>query len=166
MVEQLARAMAAAGQGGATVDLSLVDDATIHQLNLDYANEDHATDVLSFAQHEGKPLHGDATLLGDVVIAVPYARRQAQAGKRPLVDELVHLAVHGLCHLLGYDHRNAREERVMFGYEAQLREAAARSKSPRVVTAPRPRTASPARRGAAGKSSGPGRAARPAKTPR
>jgi probable rRNA maturation factor len=95
------------------VALSLTDDRELHRLNLQYANEDHATDVLSFNQ--------DPPLLGDIVISVPYARRQA---KGTLVDELIHLAVHGLAHLLGYDHRSKKQESVMFGYEACLRQAA------------------------------------------
>jgi len=100
------------------VALSLTDVRELHALNLQYANEDHPTDVLSFNQ--------DPPLLGDIVISVPYARRQA---KGALADELIHLAVHGLAHLLGYDHRTQREEAVMFGYEAKLR-AAARARGP------------------------------------
>ena len=104
--------MQAAGARG-EVSLSLTDDAELRRLNQEFAGEDHATDVLSFEQ--------DPPLLGDIVISVPYARRQA---KGPLADELVHLAVHGLAHLLGYDHATPAEERVMFGYEAKLRAAA------------------------------------------
>ena len=149
LVETLARAMAAAGRAGQTVDLTLVDDPTIHALNLRYADEDHATDVLSFAQQEGEAMPGDAALLGDIVIAVPTARRQARAGKRRLVDELVHLAVHGFCHLLGYDHRTPHEERVMFGYEAELRAAATRRRLRRV--SPPPSSAAASRRPARGR---------------
>ncbi len=125
LCDQLGRAMAAAGQAGCVIDVTLVDDPTMHALNLRYADEDHATDVLSFSQREGAPIVGDRQLLGDIVIAVPTARRQAKAGKRLLVDELIHLAVHGFCHLLGYDHRTAEEEQIMFGYEAELRKSAA-----------------------------------------
>jgi probable rRNA maturation factor len=110
--------MQAAGARG-EVALSLSDDAELRKLNLEYAGEDHATDVLSFSQTEGAGPR--SPMLGDIIISVPYARRQA---KGALVDELVHLAVHGLAHLLGFDHRTPAEERVMFGYEARLREAA------------------------------------------
>lgn len=150
LVREMGRVLAAAGQGGATVDVTLVDDPTIHALNLQYAGEDHATDVLSFSQSEGEAIRGNAALLGDIVIAVPYARRQARAGRRPLYDELLHLAVHGLCHLLGYDHATPAEERVMFGYEAELRAAIRR----------RARTASPSPRPAAASAGGRGRAPR------
>lgn len=126
--------MEAAGVGGEELALSLTTDAELHALNLRFAGEDHATDVLSFSQREGKLSTGP---LGDVVISVPTAQRQARAGRRALVDELIHLAVHGLVHLLGYDHATAGEERVMFGYEARLREAAARPGSVQRVRRPR-----------------------------
>ena len=104
--------MQAAGARG-EVSLALSDDAELRRLNRQFAGEDHATDVLSFQL--------DPPLLGDIVVSVPYARRQA---KGPLADELVHLAVHGLAHLLGFDHVTKKEERVMFAYETRLRDAA------------------------------------------
>jgi probable rRNA maturation factor len=116
--------MQAAGADG-EVSLSLTDDAEIHALNKQFAGEDHATDVLSFEQ--------DPPLYGDIVISVPYARRQA---KGALVDELFHLAVHGLAHLCGYDHASKRDERVMFGWETKLRQAARASGAVRRVRRP------------------------------
>jgi probable rRNA maturation factor len=146
LVRRLLRAMAAAGVRGAELSLSLTDDAELRRLNRDYAGEDHATDVLSFSQREGRGLRSGP--LGDVIISVPTARRQARAGGHALFDELLHLAVHGLVHLLGYDHASPDEERIMFGYEARLRAAAARPglvvrvRAPsRVVSARRPRRA-------------------------
>jgi probable rRNA maturation factor len=136
LVRQVGRAMAAAGVGEAELALSLVDDAEIHALNRQYAGEDHATDVLSFSQREGEGAAG-AHVLGDVVISIETAERQAVAGGRPLVEELVHLAVHGLAHLLGYDHATRTEERVMFGYEARLRAEAAGHRGVRRIAAPR-----------------------------
>jgi probable rRNA maturation factor len=118
LVRWLERAIKAAGADG-EVSLSLTDDAELHELNQQFAGEDHSTDVLSFEQ--------DAPLLGDIVISVPYARRQK---KGALVDELFHLAVHGLAHLCGYDHATKRQERVMFGWEEKLR---ARARAPGVV---------------------------------
>ena len=120
----LGRALAAAGCPDATVCLSLSDDAELHALNLQYADEDHATDVLSFAQQEAPAGFGpppDPDLLGDIVISIDTAERQARQHGHGLDAELLHLAVHGLCHLLGYDHATQSEERVMFTYEAQLR---------------------------------------------
>jgi probable rRNA maturation factor len=129
LTRQLERAMRAAGADG-EVALSLTDDDELLALNRTYADEDHATDVLSFEQ--ARPL------LGDIVISVETAARQATEGGRTLTAELVHLAVHGLAHLLGYDHATPREEKVMFGYEAKLRaQAAGRSAITRVRRPPR-----------------------------
>lgn len=127
---QVDRALRAAGAGAAEVCLSLTDDDEILALNRSYADEDHATDVLSFSQREGgAPALATAmdetdAPLGDIVISVETAQRQAAAAGHDLLDELLHLSVHGLCHLLGYDHATPEEERLMFGYEALLREQA------------------------------------------
>ena len=115
---RLGRAMRAAGVADRAMTLSLTDDRELRALNQKYAGEDHATDVLSFEQ--------EAPLLGDVVISVETAARQAKAQKHSLLAELFHLAVHGMVHLLGYDHATKAEERVMFGYEAKLRARATR----------------------------------------
>jgi probable rRNA maturation factor len=103
------------------VSLRLVDDPTIHELNRDYRSKDKPTDVLAFAQREGPAGALHPELLGDIVISLDTARRQA---KRGLHAELLHLASHGLCHLLGYDHRDDDEERVMNKRAAALRKAA------------------------------------------
>jgi probable rRNA maturation factor len=104
------------------VALRLTDDAAIRELNRAWRGKDKATDVLAFAQQEAARAADD--LLGDIVISVDTARRQA---KRGLHAELLHLASHGLCHLLGYDHRDDDEERVMNARAAALRREAARS---------------------------------------
>jgi probable rRNA maturation factor len=104
------------------VALRLCGDAAIRELNRDYRGKDKPTDVLAFAQREAQV--ADHALLGDIVISVETARRQA---KRGLHAELLHLASHGLCHLLGYDHRDDEEERVMNARAAALRKQAARS---------------------------------------
>lgn len=126
---QLGRALRAAGHAGALLCLSLTDDEELRALNRAYAGTDRPTDVLSFSQREGMPAgpvgRGHTPeLLGDVVISVETALRQAQAAGHDLLPELLHLSVHGLCHLLGYDHATRAEERAMFGYEALLREQA------------------------------------------
>jgi rRNA maturation RNase YbeY len=112
--------MRAAGVAELALTISLTDDKELRALNGKYAGEDHATDVLSFEQQ--------APLLGDVVISVATAKRQAQAAGHSLLAELFHLAVHGMVHLMGYDHATEAEERVMFAYEAKLR---ARATAPR-----------------------------------
>ena len=112
------------GRRSYEVSLRLVGDAAIHELNLDYRGKDKPTDVLAFAQREGPAGAIQPGLLGDLVISVETARRQA---KRGLSVELLHLASHGLCHLLGYDHRDDGEERVMNLRAAALRREAKRT---------------------------------------
>lgn len=107
------RLLEAVGRGNAILSLSLVGDAAIRKLNLAYRGKDRATDVLSF------PLD-DARLLGDVVISVPTARRQAAAYDAPLERELERLLIHGILHLLGYDHHSRDERRRMEREERRL----------------------------------------------
>ncbi|MBK8218800.1 MAG: rRNA maturation RNase YbeY [Myxococcales bacterium] len=95
------------------VSFLLTDDKQIHELNREYRGYDKPTDVLAFALTEGDVGPRDTGLLGDVIVSVPTARRQAREAKRPLVDELTMLLAHGLLHLLGYDHATVKEDRVM-----------------------------------------------------
>lgn len=92
------------------VALRLTGDAAIHELNRDYRGVDRPTDVLAFALREGEGGDLHPEVLGDIVISVDTAARQARAG---LLSELLFLAAHGLCHLLGYDHRDDAEEAEM-----------------------------------------------------
>lgn len=145
LVRRLARAMEAAGCEGAEVSLSLVDDDEIRALNKAWRGKDKPTDVLSFSQSEGEAIVTAAgEVLGDLVISVETAARQAEAAGRAIDQELLHLAVHGLAHLCGYDHATKAEERVMFGWEALLREQALARGGVRGVE--RPPLAPPARR--------------------
>jgi probable rRNA maturation factor len=122
-VTRMARAAARAeGRRDFEVALRLTDDAGIRGLNRDYRAKDTPTDVLAFAQREGGMAPPD--VLGDIVISVPTAKRQA---KRGLAHELRFLAAHGLCHLLGYDHRDDAEEAEMNARMARLLDEAARS---------------------------------------
>lgn len=109
------------------LSVALVDDACIQELNRDFRGADRPTDVLAFAMREGEdlPTVGDVELLGDVVISVETARRQAANRGRPLLDELTMLLGHGLLHLLGYDHATKAEERVMVDKTRALETAAA-----------------------------------------
>ena len=126
-VARMVRAAArTAGRADYEVALRLVDDAAIRELNRDYRGKDKPTDVLAFAQQEvppGQTSTATADLLGDLVISVPTAKRQA---KRGLHAELLFLASHGLCHLLGYDHRTDAEEATMNARMAGLRAEAVR----------------------------------------
>ena len=101
------------GQSAADMTLSLVGDRRMRQLNRRFRRKDCSTDVLAFAFREARAPHGfnqAAAYLGDVVIAMPTARRQARAAGRPLEDELVTLLIHGVLHLCGYDHERSRPE--------------------------------------------------------
>jgi probable rRNA maturation factor len=108
------------------VSLRLCNDADIRALNRAWRAKDKATDVLAFAQREADA--ADDGLLGDIVISIDTAQRQA---KRGLHAELLHLAAHGLCHLLGYDHRDDAEERAMNARAAGLRREAGAVACPR-----------------------------------
>jgi probable rRNA maturation factor len=98
----------------------LADDATVRTLNRDYRATDAATDVLSFAQLEGDAFarpDGAADHLGDVIISVETARRQADEYGQTLDDEVSHLLVHGILHLLGYDHELPQDAVLMRAHE-------------------------------------------------
>jgi probable rRNA maturation factor len=104
----------------AELSVLLTDDATIHHLNREHRGKDRPTDVLAFAQDEraARSAHERASggrdlLLGDVVISLTTAARQARARKRELFAEVRFLLAHGLLHLVGYDHRTKSEKREM-----------------------------------------------------
>lgn len=120
-IEDRCRRLAAAALGvgdfaeDEAVELSLVlaDDATVHELNRTWRGKDKPTNVLSFAalddddapRPEGAPL-----LLGDVVLAYQTCAVEAVEQGKPLADHLAHLVVHGVLHLLGYDHEDDEAE--------------------------------------------------------
>jgi len=115
-------ALRALGRSRSSATLVFTDDEEIRVLNRDYRKHDRATDVLSFHLQElageDDPA-GQGIELGDIVISVETARRRAR-GKR-LVSELERLAIHGLCHLFGHDHKKKAEAKAMFALEARLR---------------------------------------------
>jgi probable rRNA maturation factor len=96
--------------GAVEVGLTLTGDAEIHALNRDFRQKNRPTDVLAFAMREGEGGSLHPGILGDVVISLDTAARQARRG---LEAEVLFLWSHGLCHLLGYDHRTDREETEM-----------------------------------------------------
>ncbi|MCU0255125.1 MAG: rRNA maturation RNase YbeY [Vicinamibacterales bacterium] len=100
--------------------IALVSDVRMRALNRAYRGRDYATDVLSFP---ADPLDvvGDLPSLGDVVIATGVARRQARAARHALGTELKVLALHGLLHLLGFDHESPEDGGRMARVEARLR---------------------------------------------
>lgn len=111
------------------VDITIVDDEEIHRLNREYRDVDRPTDVLSFALDEGgedEPELLDAPeerLLGDIIISAETAQRQGEEFGHGLTREVVYLAVHGLLHLLGYDHMTEEDKVIMRAKEEEaLRE--------------------------------------------
>jgi len=109
----------------------LTGDDQIQNLNRVYRKKDRPTDVLAFSQLEGEHDAQAGRLLGDVIVSVPTARRQAAAAKRDLLPELTMLLAHGLLHLLGWDHATAAEDRRMRRETQRLCDAATETKSPR-----------------------------------
>ncbi|RYZ10172.1 MAG: rRNA maturation RNase YbeY [Myxococcales bacterium] len=95
----------------AELSVLLTDDAEIHRLNREHRQKDKPTDVLAFAMDESVP--DPAGILGDVVISLDTAERQARSRKRPLVEEVRFLLAHGVLHLIGYDHAEPEEKREM-----------------------------------------------------
>ena len=95
---------------GSELSLVVCDDAFIRPLNRDYRGKDAATDVLSFAMQEGEAVREDDPVLGDLVISAETAARQAEEQGHGLDAELRVLLVHGLLHLLGYDHEVDEDE--------------------------------------------------------
>ena len=88
----------------------IVDDEQIRAINRDYLERDRPTNVISFAMTEGEGGNIHPELLGDIVISAETAVRDALAGDLPLMDEMEFLMIHGLLHLLGYNHENVGDE--------------------------------------------------------
>ncbi|MFZ5973813.1 MAG: rRNA maturation RNase YbeY [Bacillota bacterium] len=126
------QALTGAGFGhGATVDFVLTDDAGIKQLNLQHRGIDVPTDVLSFPLLEYRrplqPIYSDADsdgsgglLLGDIAISLERVRRQAQEFGHGFERELGFMVVHGMLHLIGFDHETPMQEQEMFALQERI----------------------------------------------
>jgi probable rRNA maturation factor len=104
------------------LSILLTDDEFIRTLNKTHRGKDRPTDVLAFPLDEeaGTPSVLDHALLGDVVISLDTAERQARRRRHTLFDEVSFLLAHGILHLVGYDHQTDEEEAVMNGMTARL----------------------------------------------
>jgi probable rRNA maturation factor len=102
------------------VSVLLTDDAEIAALNATYRGRSGPTDVLSFSQREGDPGPEPVELLGDIVISVERAEAQAAEYGHSPAREMGFLAVHGLLHLLGYDHEHPDEEAEMMALTERI----------------------------------------------
>ena len=120
------------GLPSAGLTIVITDDEAVQTLNRDYRGVDAPTDVLSFAAQEGaetEPVLADlppelvaemGNYLGDVLIAYPYAAHQAAHYQNSIQAELRLLAVHGVLHLLGYDHATPEEEAAMWARQSEI----------------------------------------------
>lgn len=113
--------MAAVGQNDAAISVTLVDDEAIRGINRDHRGKDKPTDVLSFPL-EPEPF-AQEKLLGDIVISLDTAKRQAADYDAPLQREIYRLLIHGLLHVLGHDHEKAGERKEMEAEERRLARA-------------------------------------------
>jgi probable rRNA maturation factor len=113
----------------AELSILLVDVDYMTELNHRWMDGEGPTDVLAFPMDEGSVDHGpgetgaEPALLGDIVLCPEVASKQAAEAGHATVDELALLTVHGVLHLLGYDHAEPEEEREMFGLQARLLES-------------------------------------------
>lgn len=114
-------ALAASGKRIACAELSLVlaDDATVRDLNGRWRGKDAPTNVLAFASDEA-PEPGKPVLLGDVVLAFETVTHEAKSQGKSLADHLRHLVIHGVLHLLGYDHIAVAPARRMEALETRI----------------------------------------------
>ncbi|MGM7635605.1 rRNA maturation RNase YbeY [Bacillus sp. Hm123] len=112
---------------GSEVSITLTDNERIQEINRDYRDKDQPTDVISFALEEMGEEEVAITgatdlprILGDIIISVPRAKEQAEEYDHSFERELGFLVVHGLLHLLGYDHMTEEEEKVMFAKQREI----------------------------------------------
>ncbi|HKN01457.1 MAG TPA: rRNA maturation RNase YbeY [Candidatus Binataceae bacterium] len=142
--------LAAMGLGRCELSVLVVDDAAIRALNREFRAKDSPTDVLSFSQLDevGQPApdpnrlnNAATTILGDVVISIDTALRQAREYEVAPAARLRTLMIHGLLHLIGYDHeRSPSEARRMFARERALTTAIAAKGARRPIPARKPGT--------------------------
>ncbi|MCL4318667.1 MAG: rRNA maturation RNase YbeY [Firmicutes bacterium] len=104
----------------AELSIVLSDDSAIRKLNKTYRGVDRATDVLSFSQREGEDGDSDLAVLGDIVISLDRAHEQAREYGHSFEREMGFLVVHGILHLLGWDHEKADEEAVMMAKTEEI----------------------------------------------
>ncbi|HEY5776452.1 MAG TPA: rRNA maturation RNase YbeY [Xanthomonadales bacterium] len=107
-----------------TLTIRIVDEPEAQRFNREYRNRDYATNVLSFPAElpEGLPEEVRQSQLGDLLICAPVLVREALEQNRPETDHWAHLTIHGLLHLLGYDHEQPDEAVVMESVEIEILE--------------------------------------------
>ncbi|GAB6071711.1 rRNA maturation RNase YbeY [Venenivibrio stagnispumantis] len=102
------------------ISISLVDDETMRNLNREWRGKDKTTDVLSFPMEDEFGI-SKYRLLGDVIISLPYAEKQAKEIGYTIEEEIIRLLTHGILHLLGYDHETSEEDaKIMFDLQDKI----------------------------------------------
>ncbi|MEQ2526228.1 rRNA maturation RNase YbeY [Bacillaceae bacterium CLA-AA-H227] len=113
-------------EAGSELSVTFVSNDRIQEINREYRDKDYATDVISFAleemgEGEIEVSGGDMPrVLGDIIISIKKAEEQAEEYGHSFEREMGFLAVHGLLHLLGYDHENEEDEKIMFGRQKDI----------------------------------------------
>ncbi|WP_010287972.1 rRNA maturation RNase YbeY [Kurthia massiliensis] len=116
-------------EDGTELSVTFVTNEAIHEINREYRHKDAPTDVISFALEEmgeGETAivaEGMPRILGDVIISIDRTREQAEQFGHSFERELGFLAVHGLLHVLGYDHMVPEDEKIMFGKQDEILES-------------------------------------------
>ena len=113
-------ALRGAGAPGGRVCVRVVAPAESKRLNRSYRGKDRPTNVLSFPAFPRGKRGALPPMLGDIVLAAETVAREAQLEEKPLADHLAHLIVHGILHLIGYDHESDAEAEEMEGLERQI----------------------------------------------
>lgn len=99
----------------------IVDNKRIHEINKEYRGIDRPTDVISFALEDSEDIEiENYRILGDIYISIDKVKEQAKAYGHSEKRELAFLAIHGFLHLLGYDHMEPEEEKIMFGKQEEI----------------------------------------------
>ena len=107
--------------GVVNFNVIIVDNEFIHKMNREYRGIDRPTDVISFALEDEHDIdYDDFRLLGDIYISIDKAKEQAKEYGHSLRREICFLSVHGLLHLLGYDHMEKEDEKVMFARQEMI----------------------------------------------
>lgn len=105
----------------AIFNIIFVGEEEIHELNLEYRGVDRKTDVITFAlEDNSKFKNPELRVLGDIYLCVPVAYEQASIYGHSRIREICFLATHGILHLLGYDHMEEEEEKIMFDLQEEL----------------------------------------------
>lgn len=103
--------------GPIEISVLLSDNATVRDLNRDHLGKDKPTNVLSFPGDTSPAFQGAEVLLGDIIVAWQTVEKEASQAGKPVAEHLAHLVIHGVLHLLGYDHKCEDDAAVMEGLE-------------------------------------------------